>query len=80
LQHPFPSFDAQQQSSTLEDAFAQVAGQVAADHSTIGVHAWDLGTVLNWSLTIDRLYPTMEGHVMLGEALAKLLRPLVSGQ
>jgi hypothetical protein len=37
--HCFPSFNVQRRSSAFEDAFAQVAGQVAAEHSIIGVHA-----------------------------------------
>ena len=62
------------------DAYAQIAEQVAADHSSIGVHVWDLGVALNRSLTIDRLHPTVQGHVAVGEALAGLLRPLVSSR
>ena len=45
----------------------------------MGVHVWDLGDALNRSLTIDRLHPTVQGHVALGQALAGLLRPLVAG-
>jgi hypothetical protein len=79
LQHPFPSFGAHPQSAFV-DAFTQIAVQVAADHSSIGVHVWDLGGALNRSLTFDRLHPTVQGHVAVGESLAGLMRPLVSGE
>jgi lysophospholipase L1-like esterase len=45
----------------------------------MGVHVWDLGDALNRSLTIDRLHPTVQGHVALGQALAGLLQPIVAG-
>jgi hypothetical protein len=75
-QHPFPFFGVQMRSA-FEDAFAQIGEQVAPDHPSIGIHVWNLGNVLNQSLTIDRLHPTVEGHVALGEALVRLVRPLV---
>jgi len=76
--HPFPYFGLQPPSG-YSDAFTQIADQVSADHPSIGVHVWDLGDTLNRSLTIDKLHPTVQGHVALGEALAGLLRPLTSG-
>jgi len=78
LQHPFPYFGLQPPSG-YSDAFTQIAEQVSADHPSIGVHVWDLGNALNRSLTIDRLHPTVQGHVVLGEALAEILRPLIAG-
>ena len=78
LQHPFPSFDSRPHSAFV-DAFSQITEQVTADHPGMGVHVWDLGDALNRSLTIDRLHPTVQGHVALGQALAGLLRPLVAG-
>jgi lysophospholipase L1-like esterase len=62
--------------SDFEEAFAQIREQVAPDHPSIGVHVWDLGNVLDWRLTIDRLHPTVEGHVALGEALVRRMWPL----
>jgi len=75
-QRPFPFFGVQMRSA-FEDAFAQIREQVAPDHPSVGVHVWDLGNVLDRSLTIDRLHPTVEGHVALGEALVRRMRPLV---
>jgi lysophospholipase L1-like esterase len=77
LQHPFPYFGLQYPSG-YPDAFTQIAEQVTADHPNIGVHVWDLGRVLDRSLTIDRLHPTVQGHVVLGAALAERLRPLIA--
>jgi hypothetical protein len=77
LQRPFPSFAALPPSA-LVDSFAQIAEQVAVDHPSIGVHVWDPGEALNRGLTIDRLHPTVQGHIAVGEALAGLLRPLMS--
>jgi len=78
LQHPFPYFGLQPPSG-YSDAFTQIAEQVSADHPSIGVHVWDLGDTLNRSLTIDKLHPTVQGHVALAEALAEILRPLIAG-
>jgi len=75
--HPFPYFGLQPPSG-YSDAFTQIADQVSADHPSIGVHVWDLGDTLNRSLTIDRLHPTVQGHVALGKALAEILRPLIA--
>lgn len=77
-QHFFPYMDVQAP-STIIDAFAQIAEQVAADHPSIGVHVWDLGSVLDRHLTIDGVHPTVQGHIALSEALTGLLRPLVTG-
>jgi hypothetical protein len=77
-QHPFPYFG----TVTLPefaDAFIEIADQVTADHPTLGVHVWNLRGTLNRSLTIDRLHPTVHGHIALGEALAMRLRWLVTG-
>jgi len=76
--HFFPYIDVQAP-STIIDAFAQIAEQVAADHPSIGVHVWDLGIALDRQLTIDRVHPTVQGHIALSEALTGLLRPLVTG-
>ncbi|KAH9969830.1 SGNH hydrolase-type esterase domain-containing protein [Russula dissimulans] len=76
--HPFPYFG----TVTLPefaDAFIEIADQVTADHPTLGVHVWNLRGTLNRSLTIDRLHPTVHGHIALGEALAMRLRWLVTG-
>jgi hypothetical protein len=78
FQHFFPYMDVQAP-STIIDAFAQIAEQVAADHTSIGIHVWDLGKALDRQLTIDRVHPTVLGHIALTEALTGLLRPLVTG-
>ena len=65
--------------STIIDAFAQIAEQVSAEHTSIGIHVWDLGKALDRRLTIDRVHPTVQGHIALMEALTGLLRPLVTG-
>ena len=77
FQHFFPYVDVQAP-STIIDAFAQIAGQVAADHTSIGVHVWDLGKALDMRLSIDRVHPTVQGHIALTEALTGLLRPLIT--
>ena len=77
LQHPFPYFGLRPPSG-YPDALTQIAEQVTADHPNTGVHVWDLENALNRSLTIDRLHPTVQGHVALGEALAGLMRPLIA--
>jgi lysophospholipase L1-like esterase len=80
LQHPFPCFGVTEEQPAFAHAISKVVDQVTEDRPRLGLHVWDLGgSVLNEDLTIDQLHPTLQGHILLGEALARLLRPLIGG-
>ncbi|KAI0258194.1 SGNH hydrolase-type esterase domain-containing protein [Gloeopeniophorella convolvens] len=76
--HPFPFFGRGPTiSNAIAEGLARVAAEVSAKHFTLGVHVWDLGGELTKKTTMDALHPTLEGHTVLGEALAERLRPLL---
>ncbi|KAI0297767.1 hypothetical protein BC826DRAFT_967678 [Russula brevipes] len=74
--HPFPCFGATEEQPAFAHAISKVVDPVTEDRPHLGLHVWDLGgSVLNEDLTIGQLHPNLQGHILLGEALARLLRP-----
>ncbi|KAH9911169.1 uncharacterized protein B0H18DRAFT_1129075 [Fomitopsis serialis] len=85
--HPFPDFTADSDPETTESAeqvsvTRDLSSALASLRSNAGqgveFHEWDIGGDLRREHTMDGLHPTIYGHHMLGDTLAKQLTTLVS--